>query len=104
MGALLLVIALQAARRRAEAGGSRFSTEMLLVLAALFCIVAGHYATEPMLASAARGEGPSFAVVHGAASAFFVAKFVAIASLAWRLAGADPAPAVATARAAAPTS
>jgi hypothetical protein len=86
-GALLLVLALHEARRNAELGGSRFSTEMLLVLAALFCIVAGHYATQPMLASAARGEGPSFAVLHGVASAFFVARFVAVAVLAWRLAG-----------------
>ena len=87
VGALLLVLTLHDARRNGEVGGSRFSTEMLLVLAALFCIVAGHYAPQPMLASAAPGEGPSFAVLHGVASAFFVARFVAVAVLAWRLAG-----------------
>ncbi len=43
-----------------------------------------------MLAAAGRGEGPSFAVLHGVASAFFVVKFVAVAALAWRL-GRAPA-------------
>jgi hypothetical protein len=65
---------------------SRFSTEMLLVLGALFAIVAGHYAIQPMIESARRGEGgPSFAVLHGVASAFFLVKFAAVAGLAWRL-------------------
>lgn len=84
-GALLLVLALQDARRQAATGRSRFSTEMLLVLAALFCIVAGHYATTPMLASAGRGAASSFAVLHAVASAFFLVKLVAAAALAWRL-------------------
>jgi hypothetical protein len=104
-GAVLLVLSLQLARRDAERGASRFSTEMLLVLAALFCIVAGHYAIEPMLAAAGRGEGgPSFAVLHGAASVFFVLKFVAVAVLAWRLTGATRAPSGGAATAAEPTS
>jgi hypothetical protein len=55
---------------------------MVLVLVALFCIVAGHYAIEPVIG---RGDVPSFAVLHGVASAFFVVKFVAVAVLAWRL-------------------
>jgi hypothetical protein len=93
-GALLLVLALHDARARAATGASRFSAEMVLVLAALFCIVAGHYAIEPMLASAGRGEGATFAVLHGVASAFFLVKFVAVAVLAWRFAG----PAAAAAR------
>ena len=59
---------------------------MLLVLLALFCIVAGHYATLPMLAAAGRGEGPTFALLHGIASVFFVVKFAVVALLAWRLA------------------
>ena len=90
IGAVLLVLALHVARRRAAGGSSRFSVEMVLVLAALFCIVAGHYAIQPMLASG-RGEGPSFAVLHGVASAFFVVKLGAVAVLAWRFAGAAPA-------------
>jgi hypothetical protein len=82
LGALLLVLALQEARWRSESGSSRFSAEMVLVLVALFCIVAGHYGVEPMIG---RGDGPSFAVLHGVASAFFVVKFAAVAVLAWRL-------------------
>ena len=88
-GALLLLLAFQLARRAAESGASRFSTEMLLVLGALFAIVAGHYAIQPMIESARRGEaGPSFAVLHGVASAFFVVKFAVVGALAWRLTGA----------------
>ena len=87
VGALLLVLALHDARARAATGASRFSAEMVLVLVALFSIVAGHYATQPMLASAGRGDAPSFAVLHGVASAFFVVKLVAVAVLAWRFAG-----------------
>ena len=89
VGAVLLVLCLRIARGGAERGSApRFSTEMLLVLAALFSIVAGHYALEPMIESARRGEpGPSFAVLHGVASAFFLVKFVAAAGVAWRLTG-----------------
>ena len=87
VGALLLVLALHDARTRAAAGSSRFSAEMVLVLAALFCIVAGHYAIQPMLASTGRGDRPSFAFLHGVASAFLVVKLVVVAVLAWRFAG-----------------
>ncbi|MEO8311409.1 MAG: DUF4149 domain-containing protein [Caldimonas sp.] len=103
-GAILLVLALQIARGAARHGASRFSAEMLLVLAAIFSIVAGHYAVQPMMEAAARGDGgPSFAVLHGVATAFFLVKFVAVAVLAWRFAGParEPVPA---ATAAAPTS
>jgi hypothetical protein len=87
VGALLLVLTLQEARERAEASGtSRFSAEMALALAAIVCVVAGHYAIGEMLPAARRGEGPSFAVLHGVSTAFFVAKFAAVAVLAWRLA------------------
>jgi hypothetical protein len=104
-GALLLLFALQLARRAAEQGASRFSTDMLLVLAALFCIVAGHYAIQPMMEARLRGEaGPSFAVLHGVASAFFLVRFVAVAVLAWRLTGAPSARASDRPTTAAPTS
>jgi len=99
LGALLLVLCLRGARDRAD-GGSRFSTEMMLALAALFCVVAGHFALQPMIDAARAGTAAvSFAVLHGVASAFFVVKFGAVAALAWRLAGNPSA-----ARAAAPTS
>jgi hypothetical protein len=104
-GALLLLLTFQLARRDAEQGASRFSTEMLLVLAALFCIIAGYYALEPMMQARLRGEaGPSFAVLHGAASAFFLVKLVAVGTLAWRLTGAPRAPVQGAATAAGPTS
>jgi hypothetical protein len=102
-GAVLLVLALQIARRAAAHGASRFSVEMMLALAAIFCIVAGHYAIEPLIESARRGEGgASFAVLHGVASAFFVVKFAAVAVLAWRL--TSPLAPARDATAAAPTS
>jgi hypothetical protein len=97
-------VVLQDSKRSAAAGAARFSAEVALALAALFSIVAGHYAIEPMLADAGRGQGPSFAVLHGVASAFFVVKFGAVALLAWRL-GRAPAPgANGDATTAAPTS
>jgi len=106
VGAVLVVLCLQVARVDSARGeSSRFSTEMLLVLAALFAIVAGHYAIQPMIESARRGEGgPSFAVLHGVASAFFLLKFAAVAALAWRLTGAQRAPAAGAATPAVPTS
>jgi hypothetical protein len=104
-GAVLLVLALQIGRREAGPGASRFSAEMVLALAALFAIVAGHYAIEPMLESARRGEGGApFALLHGVALAFFVAKFVAVALLAWRLSRASAANGGDSPTAAAPTS
>jgi len=105
-GAILLVACLQLARTDAERiGSSRFSTEMLLVLAALFCIVAGHYAIQPLIEAARAGAGgPSFAVLHGVASAFFVVKFGVVAALAWRLTGAPRPPAPAAVTAAGPSS
>ena len=104
-GALLLLLAFQLARRAAEQGASRFSTDMLLVLAALFCIVAGHYAVQPMMEPPLRGDnGPSFAVLHGVASAFFLVKFLAVAVVAWRLTGAPSARASDQATTAGPTS
>jgi hypothetical protein len=105
VGALLLVLTTQLARHAAVQGASRFSTDMLLVLGALFCIIAGHYAVEPMMQARLRGEaGPSFAVLHGVASAFFLLKFLAAGALAWRLTRAPGAPASDAATAVVPTS
>jgi uncharacterized membrane protein YidH (DUF202 family) len=84
----LLALAMRGPRAARPAGPSRFSVDLMLVLAALFCIVAGYFAVQPMIETARRGEGgPSFAVLHGVASAFFVVKVAAIAVLAWRLTG-----------------
>jgi uncharacterized protein DUF4149 len=102
--ALLLLLTVQLARADAEHGASRFSAEMMLVLGALFCIVAGFYAVQPMMEGASRGEpGPSFALLHGVASAFFAAKLAIVATLAWRLTGPPRGEGAAT-KAAAPTS
>jgi hypothetical protein len=85
-GAVLLVLALGRARAGAARGGSRFSAEMLLALAALSCIVAGYFALQPMLEAARLGQGSlSFAALHGIAAAFFVVKLGVVAVLAWRL-------------------
>ena len=60
VGAVLLVLCLQLARVDAANGvSSRFSTEMLLVLGALFAIVAGYYAIQPMIESARRRSSTS---------------------------------------------
>ena len=85
-GLAVAVVLLVLAMRSPRAGPSRFSIELMLVLAAIFCIVAGYFALQPMIESARRGEGgPSFAILHGVASAFFVVKVAAVALLAWRL-------------------
>ena len=106
VGAVLLLLSLQLARvEAAEGRSSRFSIEVLLVLGALFAIVAGHYAIQPMMESSRRGEGgPSFAVLHGVSSAFFFLKFAAVAALAWRLSAAPRALAADVVSPAAPTS
>jgi hypothetical protein len=86
VGAVLLLLTRQQATAEAGGTGSRFSTNMVLVLAALFCIVAGHFGLQPMMEAARSGAGgASFAVLHGAAAAFFLAKLVLVATLAWRL-------------------
>ena len=86
-GAVLAMIGVQLGRERAERGsGSRFSIELGLALAALFCIVAGHYALLPLIEDARGGHGSlSFGALHAIASAFFVAKASIVAVLAWRL-------------------
>ncbi len=87
IGAVLMLIGLQLGSDRAALGrGSRFSVELGLALAALFCIVAGHYALLPMIEDAHAGRGSlSFGALHAIASAFFVAKVSIVTLLAWRL-------------------
>ena len=85
-GVVLLMLAMRGFDAIRRDGASRFSVELMLVLAAIFCIVAGQFAVQPMIEAARRGEGSaSFAMLHGVASLFFVIKFVAVAVLAWRL-------------------
>jgi hypothetical protein len=86
-GALLVLVGLQLGRDRAERNqGSRFGCELVLALGAMACIVAGHYAVQPMVEAARAGqEGLSFAALHGIASAFFALRLALVAILAWRL-------------------
>jgi hypothetical protein len=84
---LFLLLRTQA-RRAAEAGtGSVFSTDMLLVLGALFCTVAGYFALHPMMAAARAGQGSwSFGALHGLSAGLYGLKALLAAVLAWRLA------------------
>lgn len=79
------------ARARAMEGGSVFSVELMLVLGALFCTVAGHYALLPSMEAARAGQGRlSFGALHGLSTAFYGLKTLLVAALAWR-AGAPAA-------------
>jgi Domain of unknown function (DUF4149) len=82
---LALLERARAAQRAVLAEGSRISVELILVLAALFCTVLGHYALLPMLEAARAGQGAwSFAALHGLSAGFFGLKAVLVAVLAWR--------------------
>ena len=98
LGALLLIATMQRARLDAEAGrGSRFGTDMILALVALFCVVAGHYGLQPMieLARGPSSTGPSFAALHGASTTLFGVRFLLVSALAGRLTAAPVAMAAA---------
>ncbi len=103
---LLFIVTMQRARLAAEQGrGSRFSNDMMLSLAALFCVVAGHFGLQPMIESAREGgPGFSFAALHGASLIFFAGKLVAAAALAWRLTTAATLPSPPSLKPAATTS
>ncbi len=82
---LALLERARAAQRTAGSAGSRVSVELMLVLAALFCTVLGHYALSPMLEAARAGQGSwSFAALHGLSAGFFGMKAVLVGALAWR--------------------
>ena len=85
----VLLFAAERGRARSEAAtghGSAFSTNLVLVLGALFCTVAGHFAIVPMMAAARAGQGAwSFGALHAASSSLFVLKGLLVLALAWRL-------------------
>ena len=85
----LMAIERQRARAAAAAGqGSVLSTELLLLLATVFCTVAGYFAPQPLMAQARIGQGPlSFGQLHAISVGFFLAKLLCILALAWRAAG-----------------
>lgn len=75
-------------RLRDRAGATQFSTDLALVLAALFLTVLGHFGLQPMIAAARAGQGAlSFGQVHALSVALFGLKGLAVAALAWRQAG-----------------
>jgi len=89
LAVVLFLMLRQQARTAAEAGhGSVLNANMLLVLGALFCTVAGYFALQPMMAAARAGQGSlSFGALHGISAGLFGLKALLVAVLAWRLAG-----------------
>ena len=87
LAVVLFAIERRRARSAAAAGaGSVLSTNIVLLLGALFCTVAGYFAIQPMLAAARAGQGAwSFGALHGASAALFVLKGLLVLALAWRL-------------------
>ena len=93
---LVLAVALLAAERRrardaAEAGqGSVLSAEMLLLLGAVACTVAGYFGVQPLLPAARAGGGAfSFGQLHLISTLCYGIKTVLVLALAWRRAAAD---------------
>jgi hypothetical protein len=83
-----LILADRWQRRDGLAAGPVFGTNLLLLLGAVFCTVAGYFAVQPMMATARAGQGPvSFGALHAISSVFFLIKGLLVLSLAWRLTG-----------------
>lgn len=87
LGAALLLLERRHALAQADAGtGSVFSTNLVLLMAALFCTVAGYFALLPMMDQAKSGQGAlSFAMLHGISALLFVLKTSLVLLLAWRV-------------------
>lgn len=84
--ALILLQRVQARRPDGEIAGSLFNAELMLVLGAVFCTVAGYFALQPMMAAARAGQGAlSFGALHGISVGFFGLKTALLLVLAWRL-------------------
>jgi len=86
--AMFLLVRSQARRAATAGAGSALSAEVLLVLGALFCTIAGYFALQPMLEAARAGQGAfPFGALHGASVGFFALKTLLVLALAWRLGG-----------------
>jgi hypothetical protein len=83
LGVLLLLVERRAGlARHAETGASQFTGEMMLVLGALFCTVAGHYGLQPLFEQARAGAGSiGFGQLHLASTAFFGLKILLVFAL-----------------------
>lgn len=85
--ALILLLRSQARLIASRAPVSLFSANLMLVLGAVFCTVAGYFAVQPMMAAARAGEGfLSFGALHAVSMGFYAIKTVCVLLLAWRLA------------------
>ncbi len=83
--ALFMIERRRAGLRVAAGTGSALSSQLLLVLGALFCTVLGYFALQPMMAAARAGQGSwSFGALHGASSALFALKGLLLLVLTWR--------------------
>lgn len=81
VAAALLILHRALARR----GGPQFGVDFGLVLAALFCTVAGYYGVLPLMEAARAGQGRlGFGALHAISSVFYGIKVVCVAVLAWR--------------------
>lgn len=85
---VLLMLERRIGRHDAQAGhGSAFTTNMMLVLGAMFCVVFGYFGLQPLMADARAGLGGlSFGTLHMVSVAFFAGKGLIVAMLAWRYA------------------
>lgn len=84
--ALVLLLRHHARRLADRQAGSFFSPELMLVLGAVFCTVAGYFALQPLMAAARAGQGSwSFGQLHGVSAVFFGLKGLLVLALAWRL-------------------
>lgn len=89
LSVLLMLLEQWRMRRAAETGAGRgVSVEMLCVLGALACTVAGHYGLQPLMEAARAGQPGnwSFGALHGASTTLYGLKTVLVAVLAWRAA------------------
>jgi len=94
LGLSVLLLAIERGRARAAAAagtGSVLSSEMLLVLGAVFCTVAGYFGLQTMMAAARAGQAAlSFGQLHAISLGLFGLKMVLIALLAWRACAPHP--------------
>ncbi|RZL01379.1 MAG: DUF4149 domain-containing protein [Rubrivivax sp.] len=76
-------------QRTRQPGQSVMSTELLLIMGALFATVLGHFALSPMIVAAKAGlPGKlSFGTLHAMSSGLFLVKGLVVLALAWRLTG-----------------
>jgi hypothetical protein len=88
VGLAMAVLLLLLERRMNRASSPVFSVNVMLILGAAFCVVAGYFAVLPLMAQARAGQGGvSFMALHMVSTVFFAVKGLMVAVLAWRHAG-----------------